>query len=80
MHYKIKELYKIITILSNEEGLSEHGQTLLEGYAVGLENELASNTKIIGNVIDTPKLSCKKDGICFCDPYPKKMNKCQYYR
>lgn len=52
MHYKIKELHKIITILANEEELSEHGQTLLEGYAVGLDTELASNTEIIGSVSD----------------------------
>lgn len=37
MHYKIKELHKLITTLKNEEGLSDYGVLLLEGYAVGLE-------------------------------------------
>ena len=37
MHYKIKELHRLITNLKNEEGLSDYGVTLLEGYAVGLE-------------------------------------------
>ena len=37
MHYKIKELHRLITTLKNEEGLSDYGVTLLEGYAVGLE-------------------------------------------
>ena len=37
MHYKIKELHILITTLKNEEGLSDYGVTLLEGYAVGLE-------------------------------------------
>ncbi|NLB82541.1 MAG: hypothetical protein GX800_13250 [Clostridiaceae bacterium] len=37
MHYKIKELHRLITTLRNEEGLSDYGVTLLEGYAVGLE-------------------------------------------
>ena len=37
MHYKIKELHKLITILKNEEGLFDYGVLLLEGYAVGLE-------------------------------------------
>ena len=37
MHYKIKELHRLITTLKNEDGLSDYGVTLLEGYAVGLE-------------------------------------------
>ena len=37
MHYKIKELHRLITTLVNDEGLSKDGELLLEGYAARLE-------------------------------------------
>ena len=47
MNHKIKELQNLITVLRNEEGLSEHGETLLEGYSIGLESELAKSNNVI---------------------------------
>ena len=43
MYYKIKELHKLITTLKNEEGLSDYGESLLDGYAIGLETILKDN-------------------------------------
>jgi len=37
MHYKIKELHKLITYLVNEEGISDYAEKMLEGYAFSLE-------------------------------------------
>ena len=46
MHYKIKELHKLITTLKNEEGLSDYGTLLLEGYATGLQTVVKENCNL----------------------------------
>lgn len=71
MHYLTKELHKLITILSNEEGLSKHGATLIEGYAVGLDDELVNSSDVIPNVsvslLTTKIIREKNDLVGFID-------------
>lgn len=46
MHYKIKELHKLITYLVNEEGISDYAEKMLEGYAFSLEAVIKENCNI----------------------------------
>lgn len=56
MQHKINELHRLITILKNEEGLSDYGVTLLEGYAVGLE--------IVVKNCSIPDVSNRRELLC----------------
>ena len=46
MDNKLKELEKLITILKNEEGLTDYGVTLLEGWAVGMKWAVNKNCNL----------------------------------